>query len=446
MNSVITHCSWKPLEQLLSVELITGLSGIIALLVSYLALLDKQIPTSNIAIRCSSSTSVHFIHHRLAFTCYSELAEALALSSKQPHLLQFPETHSPERMRRRSRRSSWAPSMMSRDLERIDKAEKEWVRARAREAYSAWCLVKTAHQALTAGHNIQLLTAELHNEDVVKVLSEKVLAEMPDFALLELCQSRSILGTLATTLQEIPPEVLLPSARSTSSAGLNWFKVIVYTKLLLLKCFWQKSLLPSSDWSLHYNMLTPSVYPKCKAMIAFLSNHYQPFSASCKVPLPLSTLMSIPAKTSTPATPSVIPQSTGPSSTDAYHTAGNTELTVIWYQPFLPSLKGTTIQPSDSTITGLFALNFKAVRSHPLSNFGAAEIEVHVVKTSVSALTELHTTWEELAVLAKTYLDTRGGAVRPVSRSPSRQKRITERSQKTPPELQVGQIPSQFMK
>ncbi len=398
--------------------------------------------------------------HRLAFACYAELAEQFAAISNQSNPFQQ-QTEAPEaspvprgdtateRFRRNSQVFSRA---LLQDQERACKAEKEWLRAKAREAYGAWCLTRAAQQVLQSGHNLQLLTAELHNEEVTQLLSEKTLAELPDFALLELSSSSSVLSVLANSTDVVPVQVLAPSAQAVgnSLAGLNWFHVITYTRALLWKCFWQKSSLPPSNWSLHYNTLTPLIYPKCKAMVAFIANHFQPFSTRCQLPPPPIPLLlsSTPAHVPRQKTPGSLPATPGHQSAVPsrhadlpYPTAASTELTVVWYKAFLPALKqgGTAAPLSTDSTTGLFALNLKSLKTHPPPNIGSAEIEVHIVRASASALAELYSSWEELATLAKAYLETRG-IVRPVSRSPSRQKRMTEKSQKTPPELQVSQL------
>ena len=113
-------------------------------------------------------------------------------------------------------------------------------------------------------------------------------------------------------------------------------------------------------------------------------------------------------------------------------TAGDTEVMVVWHRPFPTS--STHQPPSSDVLHGLFALNFKAIKTHPPANIVACGAEVYCVKTSLSALSALHDSWEELAVASKAYLDTKATS-RPVSRSPSKQKK-SERPVKTPPELQ----------
>lgn len=329
-------------------------------------------------------------------------------------------------------------------------AAREWQRAKAREAYNGWCVTKAAQQVLLSEHNLQLLTAELHNQEVTKVVSEKSLAELPDFALVELSESTGVLSTLENSIDVIPIEVLAPSARMVKLAGLNWFHVISYTQGLLRRCFWQPSTLPPSNWSLHYNTLTPLVYPQCKAMMAFIVNHFQPFSTRCKLPPPPSYLLSTPTFVSQRKSASSLPMMPGsqaavpsrqgtPAANVHYLMASSAELTVVWYNSFLPTLKwdsSATPLPTDP-ITGLFALNLKALKTHPPNNLSSTETEVHVVTTSASALRELYSQWQGLAKAAKAHLEAKG-IVRPVSRSPSRQKTMSEKSQKTPPELQVS--------
>ena len=181
-------------------------------------------------------------------------------------------------------------------------------------------------------------------------------------------------------------------------------------------------------------------------MVAFLARHFQSFSTCCKLPSAPSLTLSLGLQKTVSATPpgnqSVLPSRQGGTADSAHLTAAGTELTVVWYKPFLPELKlegssDAVVQTPADPITGLFALNLKPIKSHPPSNIGSAELEVHVVRTSASALTELYNSWEELAEAAKAYLDARSIA-RPISRSQSRQRRMSEKFQKTPLELQVG--------
>ena len=394
--------------------------------------------------------------YRLAFTCYCDLARSFAVYSKQsfkPPLSEdtaqqttVPPGSSSGDRPKASQSSSRARSKLSQhemETEKMSKAEKEWVRERGREAYNAWALAKTALQTQAAVHNLQLLTSELHNEEATTPIPDRLLAELPDFVLLDLCQSEEILNVLTTGLEEVPIEALVPSAQLANPVGVSWFRVAVYASRLLQQCFWQKTALSCDmDWALHYHSQTASVYAKCSAVVAFLKRHFPQFARNSSLPPPPSLLSPLATSSRPPATSTLGGQSVVPpqavvsgaaaASSEPHLTARDTEVVVIWHRPFPNS--STHQSPSNDVLLGLFALNFKAIKTHPPANIGASGAEVYCVETSLSALSALHTSWEELAVASKAYLDTKA-ASRPVSRSPSKQKKV-ERAVKTPPELQ----------
>ena len=399
------------------------------------------------------------LSYRLAFTCYCELAQSFAEYSKQP--FKPPLSNTPQKTAvppsssscgdrpKASQSSSRARSKLSQqelETEKMSKAEREWVKERGREAYYAWALTKTALQTQTAIHNLQLLTSELHNEGATTPIPDKVLTDLPDFALLDLCQSGDLLNVLATSLEEVPIEALAPSAQLANPAGVSWFRVAVYASHLLQQCFWQKSAVSSdTDWALHYHSQTASVYAKFNAVVMFLTRHFTQFARNSSLPPPPSLLSSFtscrPPATSTPGGQSVAPpvvSGAAGAGSEPHLTAGDTEVMVVWHRPFPTS--STHQPPSSDVLHGLFALNFKAIKTHPPANIVACGAEVYCVKTSLSALSALHDSWEELAVASKAYLDTKATS-RPVSRSPSKQKK-SERPVKTPPELQSKLVQS----
>lgn len=350
-----------------------------------------------------------------------------------------PLTSSPlsgDRPRKSSSRVGLRTSQQELEREKTHKAEREWAKEREKEAYNAWALVKTALQTQTAAHNLKLLTSELHNQEAMKLIPDKVLAELPDFALLDLCQSKDVLSALTTGLEVPPIQTLAPRSQLSQSAGVSWFRVAMYAERLMQQCFWQKASLASdTNWGLHYHSLTASVYAKCCAMVEFLSKHFSQFAKKSTLPPPPSLLLSSTPSSSSipPATPLPLGllsgQSVVPPQAEAHLTAGDSEVSVVWYRPF-PSCHS----PSSDTLIGLFALNSKAIKTHTPPNIGASGTQVYSVTTSISALSTLHSSWEELAVAAKAFHDMRA-ATRPVSRSPSKRKK-SEKALKTPPELQ----------
>ena len=376
--------------------------------------------------------------------CYCELARSFAVHSRQsfkPPLSQelaAPVRSSPlpgDHTKRSSSRASLKTPQQEPEREKTHKAEKEWAKEREREAYNAWALVKTALQTQSAVHNLQLLTSELHNQEATKPIPDKVLAELPDFVLLDLCQSKDVLSVLRTSLEPPSIQTLAPRSQLPQQAGVSWFKVAVYAEGLMQQCFWQKATLVSdTDWGLHYYSLTASVYAKCCAVVEFLSKHFSHFAKKSTLPPPPPLLLSSTSSSSAPpATPlpstHVGGQSVAPPQTEAYLTAGDGEVSVVWYRPF-----PTCHSPSSDILIGLFALNSKAIKTHPPPNVGTSGVEVYSVTTSVSALSTLHSSWEELAAAAKTFHDMRA-ASRPVSRSPSKRKK-SEKALKAPAELQ----------
>ena len=358
-----------------------------------------------------------------------------------------------------SRMSNKPPSQ---EQDRVSKAEREWNRERGREGYLAWCMVKCAMHSLSASQQIAVLVSELHNEEIIKKIGDKVLDDLPDFVLLDLCPSENLLQTLATDVNQghAPPiEALLPSMQHADTTGLTWFKVISYFNYLLQRCFWQKNALSvtASPWLLHYSELTPSSYSKCKSLLMFLLQHCPPFK-SCKLPSipPLLSLSPAGQRPSGGAQSAAIQQA------DAYLSAADNEMSVIWTSPFLVPLvrkagtnengegdygeteKATVSEEmtekteddklSNDTIVGYFALNQKAVRTSMPSNLPSFGFESYIVKMPSKKLSELHTTWQGLATASKAVLVESRSSSRPLSRSPSKQKKL-EKPFRVPVEL-----------
>ena len=353
----------------------------------------------------------------------------------------------------------------SQEQDRVSKAEREWNRERGRESYLAWCMVKCAMHSLNASQQLTVLASELRNEEVTKKINDKVLDDLPDFVLLDLCPTENVLQTLATDVNRghAPPiEAMLPSAQHADTASLTWFKVIGYFNYLLQHCFWRKNTLLNvavSPWLLHYSELTPSSYSKCKSLLTFLLQHCPPFK-SCKLPSIPPLLSLSPAIGQRPNGGT---QSAAIQQADVYLSAADNELSVIWTSPFLTPLarkaganescdeehgetgiskvseetNGKTEEnkfSDDNVVVGYFALNQKAVRTSIPSNLASFGFESYIIKIPSRKLSELHTIWQDLAAASKAVLVESRSSSRPLSRSPSKQKKL-EKPFKVPPEL-----------
>lgn len=332
--------------------------------------------------------------------------------------------------------------------------------------YATWCVVKTAQQTSVAIHNLELLTAGLFNEETVRKLSSEAFASLPDFALLHLCQSTTIIDTLATGQSCLPTSTLTPSMHASNMAELSWFRVLRYSKSLLQRCFWGISTSYPSSWALQCHCLTPAYAPQAQAMVSFLQHHFTPFAASCKLPsLPPFISIHVPPSLGQPPTSCSFPLSSPAMSSKEYDhlMVTENELTVMWFKPCLPELKHHLVNTKhppmsrmDVSITekltseslhrknepgvllGLFAFNNKSLRSLLPTNLGSCGVKVIAVSTSEAMLSYLIKEWDKLQSLAKTYLDTEAIPPRPLSRSPSKQKKSEKAAQKVPTELQVS--------
>ena len=332
--------------------------------------------------------------------------------------------------------------------------------------YTAWCAMRTAQQSLLSRQSLLLLTSQLHNPDLARPLPEKALSCLPDFALLELCASNTLLDTLLLSQDLIPCDLLSPSAQTAQAAGLTWFRVVTYASSLLQMCFWPSSLSRGSGWTLHYHSLTPSLHAKFLCLASFLQQNCTIFSKSCLLPtLPPSLLSPSPPKNQPPMgspTRTVAPPNPD---TLSHLSAREGEVAVLWLHPPLhPHSHTGAGKPSDGAaspsrdedgatspsrekdggvssreqrIIGLFGFNSKAVKPHPPPSALAAGIEVHSVSLSLAALSQLQEEWQELVGAAQGCLDGRVTG-RPISRSPSRQRKHLEKTQRIQAGLQVS--------
>ena len=345
----------------------------------------------------------------------------------------------------------------------MSRMEREWMRERGRESYLAWCMIKSAIQCGKASRQLTALSSELHNEEVTKQLPDKILDDLPDFVLLDLCTAENCLDQLATIKGEVPViETMLPSAQHADTTGLTWFKILGYFSKLLRTCFLQKSLLNVAtsslpSWSLRYSEVTASTFSKCKALFSFLLQHCPSFKG-CRLP-PLSPLISLSAASGGQRQGGGGGvQSAGggggqQSDQFSHLNATDSELTVLWTKPFV-TIKPDSLQPDskgseassgaceqgderkcdDDLTIGYFALNQKAVRTSMPPNISSFGFESHAVKMSVAKLTQLHSLWRELSTTSNTVLVESRSSSRPLSRSPSKQKKM-EKPLRVPPEL-----------
>ena len=88
----------------------------------------------------------------------------------------------------------------------------------------------------------------------------------------------------------------------------------------------------------------------------------------------------------------------------------------------------------DDVIVGYFALNQRAVRTSIPSNLSSFGFESYIIKIPSKKLFELHKIWQDLAAASKSVLMESRSSSRPLSRSPSKQKKL-EKPFRIPSEL-----------
>ena len=301
-----------------------------------------------------------------------------------------------------------------------------------KEGYLAWCMVRSALKIANSRQTLLGFASSTNSADMTKQLGDKILHDLPDFVLLELEPRCETLDMLSNKPLVLPIERLLPSRQFRTKKGINWFKIINYYNRLVQRCYWQKVALhlPDSDWSLHYNFATPSVYTKTKAVFNFLNSHCNVFK-SCLLPS-IPQLSMLPGGSITPYT-----GNTG-IHREPHLAASETEVTILWYSNPFSTLLAAGSLPTSQAISGYYAMNYRTV-NFPIHNEPyILGIETHVIHTSVRALTDLYEKWEELAKIVTGFLDSR--AIRPTSRSPSKVKKA-EKSIMQPPEEVAAAIP-----
>ena len=296
-------------------------------------------------------------------------------------------------------------------------------------------MIKSALRLSTARQSLQGLTASANNPEMTKPLPDKVLHDMPDFIILELCPESATLRTLSSHSGLIPLNSLLPSLQYRSNTAINWFKIVNYYSRLLRRCYWQKVALhlPDSDWGLHYHQATPTLYIKAKAVLAFLSVNCPNFK-SCQMP-PLPQLTMLPSGGISPWASNA---ATSHLHREPHLMAGEADVTIFWYRSPLPPILHAADpthkpHPPSDRIVGYFAMNAKSVNFPVQSEPHLLGIDTHVCHTSLSQLKELHEKWEELSKAVKVYQEARN-SLRPISRSPAKQRKA-EKSLHPPEEL-----------
>ena len=361
-----------------------------------------------------------------------------------------------------------------------------------KETYTAWCAVKTAQVSLQARDSLRSLTSQLNHPELSKPLSEKALADLPEFALLELCRGEDdpTLSSLLSSSEAVPVD--LPLSRAQPSTKLTWFQVVSYAYSLLTRCFWPHTLASSPLPTTH--TLTPSLHSRYHTLASLLQRHLPVFSSTCSLPsLPPSLLPGTPPATTKPHLYQHLRASDG-------------EVTVVWYRPppnspltqhiysnkraSLPLKKpeaeycvqgegeeksandlgkkdGATLRETavdyavskshdlgdvtsgshdlgdvtsgshdqeDDIILGLFGFNQRAVKPPPQSGPPLTPaVEVFAVRVSSNDLAQLRDTWRQLSGAAQ---DNQLSG-RPISRSPSRQRKQVEKNQQVQATIQV---------
>ena len=277
----------------------------------------------------------------------------------------------------------------------------------------AWSMVKLGLCVATAQQAFKVLISAMNDDAMMKSLPAKILADLPEFALLELCPPSETQDALTCTPTVLQINKLIPSkqCQQKEATDLNWFKIVNFYYRLLQRCYWQKVSigLAGSEWGLTYHSLTQSTHTKAQSLLGFISAHFPRFRP-CLIP---------------PMPPSLSNQHKHKAS-NAYRsvmellTARDTEISLVWHQPSLPppTLSRPGLTRAD-TITGYFAMSTKAVLNYMKSDSG---VETHVIHTSLKELSLVYEMWRELEMKVRDFLDSKE-AHTPKSRSPSKLRR-----------------------
>lgn len=312
-------------------------------------------------------------------------------------LAEMLSTHCSEQSTSVSTQSVSKPAGQKR-LEISSQEEKELAE---KHKYLSWCAVKMASHCLQMIDKLKQLTSEVHNEEMASQIPSKLLSELPQFAVLNLCGSNSLLLSLLTTLNIPVIDDLLPPSQTN---GLTWFTLLEYFKSTL-----NHSFVPDGLWQSHTHHLSSRFIPKVQALFSFLVAHCSNFKA-------LFVLPSLPELFRLPPDNAIL----------SVLTASENEMSVLWYSS---SIAGS--------IRGYMAFNDKPVKSvmHRMShNMG---IDVFTFVTTHEQLQKLCCVWNKLANTCTAYLASQ--STRPLSRSPSRMKQrsLEQMKQSTPPDLTV---------
>ena len=185
-----------------------------------------------------------------------------------------------------------------------------------RDKIVAWNCVKAAAAIKQCYMSLSTITASLHKEDILKILPDKALVDLPDFVLVELCGS-------ATPYQDpLPVESLSPSRQSFSSTELTWLPILNYHCSLHRQFTPTHGLLPNG---LPAEVITIS--SQCSYLHHFLSDHLPYYSKTCVVPAIPKILI-----------PYAVSHQSAPAMTGSYTPMGEWEVVVLWSTPvFNPS-------------------------------------------------------------------------------------------------------------
>lgn len=302
-----------------------------------------------------------------------------------------------------------------------------------RDTRMTWRLIKSAQSVHTAKEALRVLTSAADSPAMTRPLSKKLLQELPDFVVSELCAGPGVgVGdeedSLIAKTVVLPLESLVPSKQQQHivllrAASLNWFRIVNYYSRLIQRCYWHRDPLQlhHSDWYLHHHAMTGPLHVKARILLKFLTKHC-PAIKGCLLP--------------TPPTYSTHVKNDGGASHDPHMTAEGMEVTILWHSIHCPSpLEATpTIATPTGRLAGYFAMSQKPVSSYGGS--GSAGLCVFILHTTLGALTDLHQLWQHVAALAADYLAVKAGT-RPVSRSPVKQRK-TEKAMQPPEELVKG--------
>ena len=371
------------------------------------------------SLRPTSKCNMCSVLLRLAYTTFLGLAELYCKSSKQT----YPSKKPASSIAVTTSISHASPSAtMSLEDPNVQLADTDWERQRKLEAYLAWAMIKTALQVSASQLAFRNLISASHQDNMTKLLNDRALQNLPDFAFLEIdaCVDSTsgidddILHCLTKNTVVLPVHRLLPRNQFKNTKNLTWIKVLNYYHHLTQRSVWQKTSLQisDSDWGLHYHSATPSLHLKSRIMYMYLSNHCSQFKATCLIPpLPhcsihhLGQIFKIVGRNHTKS--------------ELFLTAGDTDLSLIWHGDPLPLLFHSNVAtlPGCEMLTGYFAFNVHTLQCPTQNTLQSLGIEVHVIHTTLAELSELHQTWLDLEENCRVFLQHKDKLVRPVSRS-----------------------------